>query len=342
MLELDKLIEAIYFWLEKIFVDLGIPKFFLDLLSMLLVALVIIIFAALSVMFLVWWERKISGHFQSRFGPMRVGWHGWLQTIVDAIKLIMKEDIVPTSADKVVFYMAPIILFTSALLAYIVIPFGKGLVVRDLNIGILYILAITTFTVIGILSAGWSSNNKYSLLGGFRSAAQIISYEVPLTLSVLGVVLLAGSMSLVTIVKSQNGIVHWFIWKQPLGFLIYLTAAIAEVNRVPFDIPEAEQEIVAGYNVEYSGMKFAMFFFAEYMNTFLICAIATTLFLGGWNGPILPSYVWFFIKTFFLIFCLMWLRWTYPRVRVDQLMDFAWKFLLPLAFLNLIVTALLA
>ena len=342
MFELDRLLEAIYFWLERVFTNLGISKFFLDLFSMLLVAGLIIAFASLTVMFLVWWERKVSGHMQSRFGPMRTGWHGWLQTIIDAIKLLTKEDITPTKADKFVFFIAPIILFTSALLGYIVIPFGRGLIVKDLNIGILYILAITTFAIIGILSAGWGSNNKYSLLGGFRSAAQIISYEVPLTLSILGVVLLAQSLSMVTIVNSQKGIFNWFIWKQPLGFLIYLTAAIAEVNRVPFDIPEAEQELVAGYNVEYSGMKFAMFFFAEYMNTFLICAIATTLFLGGWNGPILPSYFWFIIKTFFLLFLLMWIRWTYPRLRVDQLMAFAWKFLLPLAFLNLVITALLA
>ena len=233
MLELDKLFQAIYFWLEGIFISLGIPKFFLDLFSMLLIALLIIGFASLTVMFLVWWERKVGGHIQSRFGPMRTGWHGWLQTIIDAIKLITKEDITPTNADRVVFFIAPIILFTSALMAYIVIPFGRGLIVRDLNIGILYILAITTFAIIGILSAGWSSNNKYSLLGGFRSAAQIISYEVPLTLSILGVVLLAQSLSMVSIVNSQKGVLNWFIFKQPLGFLIYLTAAIAEVNRVP-------------------------------------------------------------------------------------------------------------
>jgi NADH-quinone oxidoreductase subunit H len=342
MFELDRLFQAIYLWLGNIFSSLGLPDYLLELFSMLLIAILIMAFSAITVMFLVWWERKVSGHMQSRFGPMRTGWHGWLQTIIDAIKLITKEDITPTDVDKVVFFIAPIILFTSALMAYIVITFGRGLIVKNLNIGILYILAITTFSIIGILSAGWSSNNKYALLGGFRSAAQIISYEVPLTLSILGVVLLAGSLNMLTIVNSQKGIIHWFIWKQPLGFLIYLTAAIAEVNRTPFDIPEAEQELVAGFNVEYSGMKFAMFFFAEYMNTFLVCAIATTLFLGGWNGPILPSYLWFFIKTFFLIFCLMWIKWTYPRLRVDQLMSFAWKFLLPLAFLNLIITALLA
>ncbi|MDH4223707.1 MAG: NADH-quinone oxidoreductase subunit NuoH, partial [candidate division Zixibacteria bacterium] len=248
----------------------------------------------------------------------------------------------PGTADKVTYFLAPIIVFVAAFMAYICIPFGNGLIVKDLNIGILYILSITTFTIIGLLTAGWSSNNKYSILGGFRSAAQIISYEVPLTLSVLGVVLLAGTLSMQSIVNSQKNVWEWFIWRQPVGFLIYLTAAIAEINRTPFDIPEAEQELVAGFNIEYSGMKFAMFFFAEFANLFLVSAIATTLFLGGWNGPFLPSWVWFFIKSFFLVFMIMWFKWTFPRLRVDQLMDFAWKFLLPLAFLNLIITGFFA
>ena len=342
MLELGQILKNIYLWAESLFYNWGIPLLILQLLSMLVVAGIIVAFISLSVLFMVWWERKVSGHMQSRFGPMRTGWHGWLQTIIDAIKLILKEDTTPETADKGGFLIAPIIVFVSAFMAYICIPFGKGLIVKDLNIGILYIMAITTFTVIGLLTAGWSSNNKYSILGGFRSAAQIISYEVPLTLSVLGVVLLAGTLSMQSIVNSQKNVWSWFIWRQPVGFLIYLTAAIAEINRTPFDIPEAEQELVAGFNVEYSGMKFAMFFFAEYANLFLVSAIATTLFLGGWNGPILPSWIWFFIKSFFLVFVIMWFKWTFPRLRVDQLMDFAWKFLLPLAFLNLILTGLLA
>lgn len=342
MLELGELLKNIYLWAESLFYNWGIPILILQLLSMLVVAGIILAFISLAVLFMVWWERKVSGHMQSRFGPMRTGWHGWLQTIIDAIKLILKEDTTPGTADKGGYYFAPLIVFVAAFMAYICIPFGKGLIVKDLNIGILYILSITTFTVIGLLTAGWSSNNKYSILGGFRSAAQIISYEVPLTLSVLGVVLLAGSLSMQSIVNSQKNVWEWFIFRQPVGFLIYLVAAVAEINRVPFDIPEAEQELVAGFNVEYSGMKFAMFFFAEYANLFLVSAIATTLFLGGWKGPILPSWVWFFIKSFFLVFVIMWFRWTFPRLRVDQLMDFAWKFLLPLAFLNLIITGLLA
>jgi NADH-quinone oxidoreductase subunit H len=342
MFELGNLFKNIYLWAENLFYNWGIPVVWLELLSMVIVAGMIIGFITLAVLFLVWWERKVSGHMQSRFGPMRTGWHGWLQTIIDAIKLILKEDTTPENADKGGFFIAPIIVFVSAFMAYICIPFGKGLIVKNLNIGILYIMAITTFTVIGLLTAGWSSNNKYSILGGFRSAAQIISYEVPLTLSVLGVVILAQSLSMQTITNSQKHIWEWYIWRQPVGFLIYLVAGIAEINRTPFDIPEAEQELVAGYNVEYSGMKFAMFFFAEYANLFLVSAIATTLFLGGWNGPFLPSWVWFFIKSFFLVFVIMWFKWTFPRLRVDQLMGFAWKFLLPLAFLNLILTGLFA
>ena len=309
---------------------------------MLLVFGMIIAFMSVTALFLVWWERKVSAHMQARLGPMRTGWHGWRQTVIDAIKLIMKEDIVPAKVDKAVFYIAPIVVFVSALMVYVCIPFGKGLIVSDLNIGILYILAITTFTVIGLLMAGWGSNNKYSMLGGLRSAAQIISYEVPLTLSVLGVVLIAQSLSMVKITAAQAHVWQWYIFRQPVGFFVYLTAAVAEVNRTPFDMPEAEQELVAGYNTEYSGMKFAMFFFAEYANLFTVSAVVTTLFLGGWNGPWLPSWIWFLIKTFFVILVVMWFRWTYPRIRVDQLMGFAWKFLLPLAFLNLILTAAFA
>jgi NADH-quinone oxidoreductase subunit H len=341
-LELGKVFETIYNWLENLFFNWGIPKFWLDLLSGILVAAIILAFISLTALFMIWWIRKISGHFQVRYGPMRTGWHGWLQTIMDALKLIMKEDVTPANCDKLAFFVAPIIIFVASFMAYIPLPFGKGLIVKDLNIGILYILAITTFTVVSLLMAGWSSNNKYSLLGGLRSAAQIISYEVPLTLSILGVVIFAQSLSMVTIVNSQAHVWQWYIFRQPLAFFIYLIAAMAETNTTPFDIPEAEQELVAGYNVEYSGMKFAMFFLAEFANTFLVAAIAATLFLGGWNGPILPSWIWFLLKTYLVIFLIWWFKWTFPRVRVDQLMGFGWKFLLPLAFLNLILTGFLA
>ena len=335
-MELYKLFDLFGGWLSQ----LGLSGQALLIVSDILVVVVVFIILMLLALFLVWWERKVSAHLQDRLGPMRAGWHGVLQTIADALKLLQKEDIIPAKADRPVFYWAPIICFSACFTAYVTIPWGKGLIPADLNIGILYIMAITSFTVISILMAGWGSNNKWSLLGGMRSAAQIISYEVPLTVAILGVLILAESLSMQTIVSQQKSVWSWFIWRQPLGFIIYVIAATAEVNRTPFDLPEAEQELVAGYNIEYSGMKFAMFFLAEFLNMFTVSAIATTLFLGGWNGPILPSWIWFLGKTLFMVFVLMWFRWTYPRLRVDHLMEFAWKWLLPLAFLNLILTGI--
>lgn len=319
----------------------GIPALIPRLFIMLAVVGIVIGFISITVMFLVWWERKVSAHIQVRFGPMRVGgWHGWAQSIADGIKLLIKEDIIPARADKWVFVIAPVVVFTTALSCFVVIPFGKSLIISDLNIGILYIVAISSFTVVGIVMAGWSSNNKYSLLGAMRSAAQVVSYEVPLVLSILGVVMLVGSLSMVKIVEAQRRI--WFVIPQFLGFLIYLTSAIAETNRLPFDIPEAESELVAGFHIEYSGIRFAMFFLAEYANIFVVSAIATTLFLGGWLGPpILPSWVWFLGKTYLILFIIMWLRWTLARLRVDQLMGLGWKVLLPLAFLNIGLTGLI-
>ncbi len=272
---------------------------------------------------------------------MRVGgWHGWAQSIADGIKLLLKEDIIPTRADRPIFMLAPIVVFAASLATYVVIPFGPGLIVEDLNIGVLYIIAISSLAVVGIIMAGWSSNNKYAALGALRSAAQAVSYEVPLVISLLGPLLLVGSLSMVKIVEAQQNI--WFILVQPLAFVLYFTCAVAETNRLPFDIPEAESELVAGFHVEYSGMRFAIFFLAEYANMFVVCAIATTVFLGGWRGPLLHPVVWFLLKTYFLLFVMMWLRWTLARVRVDQLMNVAWKVLLPLAFLNLGVTGLAA
>jgi NADH-quinone oxidoreductase subunit H len=309
-----------------------------ELILILLKSIAVLAFVSLTAMFLVYLERKVSAHFQVRYGPMRVGWHGALQLVADALKLLMKEDIIPKVADKWVFLAAPLLAFVSAYLAYLVIPFAPGVVVKDLNIGLLYIIGVTSLTVLAILMAGWSSNNKYALLGGFRSVAQMVSYEVPLILSIIPVVMLADSLSLSRIVEAQKNLA--FIFLQPLGFLLYFIAATAEVNRAPFDIPEAESELVAGYNVEYSGMKFVMFFFAEYLNLFTVCALATVLFLGGWQGPFLPPPVWFLLKCYLLVFILMWARWTFPRLRVDQLMGFCWKFLLPLSFLNLLITGL--
>lgn len=333
---MEGLTESFY----GVFEARGLPLFIPQLIVMVVVATVVLIFTAVSVMFMVWWERKISAHIQVRFGPMRVGgWHGWAQSIADGIKLLIKEDIIPDGADRLVFAMAPMVVFAAALAAYVVIPFGPGLIVSDLNIGVLFYISISSLTVVGIIMAGWSSNNKYSVLGAIRAAAQAVSYEVPLVLSILGVIMTVGSLSMTRIVEAQEHV--WFVIPQLLGFLIYLTAAIAECNRTPFDIPEAESELVAGFHVEYSGMRFAIFFLAEYANMFVVSAIATTLFLGGWHGPLLPGWLWFLLKTYFIIFVMMWVRWTLARLRVDQLMDLGWKFLLPLALVNMGITGLI-
>jgi NADH-quinone oxidoreductase subunit H len=338
MLELDKLIKVIGDLIATVVTAVGLGPAWVTAVQLAVAALVVVVFVALVVLFLVWWERKVSARIQMRLGPMRVGPHGLFQTVADAVKLLQKEDITPANVDRGIYFWAPVVTFVTALAVYVAIPFGKGLLVSDLNIGILYILSITTFTVIGLLMAGWSSNNKYSLLGGFRSAAQVVSYEVPMALAVLGVILFTQTLSMGEIVSQQSKFYEWYIWRQPIGFLIYFVAATAECNRTPFDLPEADSELVAGFVTEYSGMKFAMFFLAEFLNMFTVAAIATTLFFGGWNGPFLPSWMWFMIKTLIGVFILMWFRWTYPRLRVDQLMGFAWKFLLPLAFLNLLIT----
>ena len=336
-------LHPIFVWLYKLLQDLGLSGGWLVVITYTALALMMFGVLALLALFLVWWERKIGGHIQQRFGPMRNGWHGWYQTIMDALKLLTKEDILVDTRDRIVFFWAPIICFVAAFAAYVVMPFGKGLIVADLNIGILYVLAVTTFTVISLLMAGWASNNKYALLGGMRSAAQVVSYEVPMVVSILTVILYTGSLSMVDIVESQSGYFwNWFIFRLPYGpvaFITYIIAATAEANRTPFDIPEAEQELVAGFNIEYSGMKFAMFFLAEFVNMFTVSAIATTLFLGGWNGFFFPSWIWFLIKTLMVVLLLMLFRWTYPRLRVDQLMEFAWKYLVPITFANLILAA---
>lgn len=332
---IDQAVERFY----AAFAAWGIPSLIPRLVIMLVVVSIIIGFISVVAMFLIWWERKISAHIQARFGPMRVGgWHGWAQSIADGVKLLLKEDIIPRGADRAVFILAPMVVFASALAAYVVLPFGPGLIVTDLNIGILYLVAISSLAVLGIIMAGWSSNNKYATLGAMRSAAQSISYEIPLVVSLLGPIILAGSLSTTRIVEAQRHL--WFIVPQLVAFLIYFTCAVAETNRLPFDIPEAESELVAGFHVEYSGMRFAIFFLAEYANMFTVCAIATTAFLGGWQGPGPPALAlfWFLGKTFFLLFVMMWLRWTLSRLRVDQLMYLGWKVLLPIAFANLVVT----
>ncbi len=349
--------------IEKV-VAFGLPGWLVQVAVMLAVCIVIILYISVAAMFMIWWERKISAHIQVRLGPMRVGgWHGWAQSLADGVKLLLKEDIVPASADKLVFALAPIVVFATALATYVILPFGPGLIVKNLNIGVLYYISISSLTVVGIIMAGWSSNNKYSVLGAMRSAAQAVSYEVPLVVSVLGVIMIVGSLNMNAIVEYQAGRVwgffpgKWMIFGglQTFAFILYFTAALAECNRLPFDIPEAESELVAGFHVEYSGIRFSMFFLAEYANMFTVSAIAVTMFLGGWTGPGVHALTpllgaelagkivglfWFLTKTYFLIFVMMWLRWTLARLRVDQLMHLGWKVLLPMSFLNLGLTGL--
>jgi NADH-quinone oxidoreductase subunit H len=309
---------------------------------------VVIIAMLLMIAYLTWLERKLLGHFHMRLGPMRVGPHGLLQPIADGIKILMKEDLIPANVNKIIFTLAPLLTFIPALIIVAVVPFGNTiklfgqsipLVVSDFNMGILYVFAVSSVGVYGLVLAGWSSNNKWSLLGGVRSSAQLISYEVSLGLSIIGVLMIAGSLSLTDIVASQSRFYDWFIFRQPLGFLLYLTCALAELSRVPFDLTEAESELVAGYQTEYSSMKFAMFYLGEYGNMINIAAVATTLFLGGWHGPFLPPVVWFLGKMVLFLFVFIWIRATLPRFRYDQLMNFGWKVLLPLALLNIFVTA---
>ena len=300
----------------------------------------VLAFVVVNALVLTWIERKIAGHMQRRIGPKEVGPYGLIQPFADMIKLLAKEILTPANVDKPTYYLAPILVFVPVLISFIVIPFDGFLQAKDINVGILVILAFSSLSVFSILLAGWGSNNKYSLIGAVRSVAQNVAYEIPLMLALLPVVFMANSFSLRDIVEAQKGL--WFVfglpWPQFFAFLIYFIAGVAETNRTPFDLPEAESELVAGYHTEYSGMRFALFQFAEYTNIFIISAVATTFFLGGYNGPILPGIVWFLIKSYFLVFVIMWFRWTFPRVRFDQLLNFSWKVLIPVALLNLIIT----
>jgi NADH-quinone oxidoreductase subunit H len=308
---------------------------------------------------MVYVERKVAALLQNRLGPYLVGPKGMLQPLADIIKLMFKEELRPAAADAILFALAPIIAATCAFAAFAVVPFGAdttlfGLVpeglrlqVADVNVAILVVFAIASMGVYGIVLAGWSSNSKYSLLGALRSSAQMISYELSYGLALASVLVVANSLSLTDIVNRQAGhwwyvLPRWYIFLQPIGFLIYMTAGIAETNRAPFDFPEAEQELVAGYHTEYSSMTFAMFFMAEYINMVTVSAVATDLYLGGWHGPLLPEslgWIWFLLKVGAILFFYVWMRWTLPRYRYDQLMTFGWKVLLPIAVVNLLVTA---
>ncbi len=315
---------------------------FLLLVVKLLVALVGLLLLAA---YLVYVERRLLGFFQLRLGPNRCGWQGLLQPIADAVKLLIKEDFVPAGADRIIFLYAPAVVAATALLIFAVVPFARGWtyqgqsipgVINDLNVGLLYVLALSSISVYGVALGGWASNSKYSLLGAIRGAAQMISYEVSLGLSMVPVVMLARSFSLVDIVDAQARVP--FILLQPLAFIIFFTSSVAEMKRIPFDIPEAENELVAGYHMEYSGMRFGLYFLGEYVTMVILGCLVAVFFLGGWRGPWLPPLLWFLLKVALVVFAIILIRATYPRLRYDQLMHFGWKVLIPLALVNIIVT----
>ena len=300
-----------------------------------------LVMAACAIVF-TWMERKVAGFIQSRYGPMRVGhWHGVAQPVADMLKILQKEDIIPAEADRTFFVLAPLIIFLGSLLGWAAIPFAPGFIAADLDLGLFYIFAVSGLAVIGILMAGWSSNNKWALYGAARGAAQIVSYEIPLALAAIPVVMYTGSLNMNDIVIAQDGgVTGWFLLRNPflfLAFVIYFICSVAEVNRGPFDMPETESELVAGYHTEYTGMRFAFFFLAEYANLFLVSCIATAVFLGGWHNPIpglhfAPALAFVF-KAVLLVFLQMWVRWTLPRLRVDQLMYVCWKIMIPLSLI---------
>ncbi len=357
---MELLIQGLNRWLGQ-----ALPNWAVVLIGMAIAITLIFVLAPLIFMFLTWLLRRGIARFADRIGPNRTGlgpfnkertrqrWPLWglLQPVADGVKMFTKEDIIPDKGDKVLHRIAPIAAVVPALMVFAVIPFGKDLSAVDLNVGVVYVVAVSSLFTLVLLVAGWSSNNKYSLLGAMRTAAQMVSYEVPMVLSLVVPVLFARSLSLNTIVSSQPGL-RWYVFYFPLGtlaFLTYFTAALAEVNHTPFDLPEADSEIVAGYITEYSGMKFALFFMGEFINQFLVCALATVLFLGGWQGPgvgiggpigYLLSVFWFFVKAFALYFLFVWIRATWPRLRVDQLMGFAWKRLVPITLGNVLATGL--
>lgn len=317
----------------------GAPEWIVDIVQILIMAT----FLLLIVLVLIWIERKVAARIQDRIGPNRVGGrYGLLQSLADALKLLTKEYITPAGADWLAYNLAPFIIVIAALLMWAVIPFAPGVIGTDLNVGVFYILAISSVSVVALLLAGWGSNNKYALLGAFRSVAQLVSYEVPMVLALLIPILLAGSMSTQELVVSQE---VWFVLVVPLSALIFFISSLAELGRTPFDLLEAESEIVAGFHIEYSGMKFAMFMLGEYISTFFMAALFTTMYLGGWRGPGAVEYpllgmLYFFIKVFFIFFVFVWIRATFPRVRIDQLLNFNWKFLVPLTLVLILVVAL--
>jgi NADH-quinone oxidoreductase subunit H len=352
MFSLESITNSIQGWLLASFS----PTITMLIECMIVILLAITLFAVLGLV-LVLMERKVAARMQIRLGPNRVGPYGMFQTTADTLKLLMKEGLTPDGADKFLFNLAPFVVMVVAMMILAPIAFAKNFQIWDINIGVLFVSAVSSLSVIGILMAGWASNNKYSMLGAMRSGAQIVSYELSAGLSIITIVVLTGSLQLSDIIASQeNG---WWLFKghipAVIAFVIFMIAATAETNRAPFDMAEAESELTAGFHTEYSGMKFALFFLAEYINIFIVCAIGATLFLGGWMPfhigswegfnhimDYIPSSVWFFGKTFFLIFLIMWFRWTFPRLRIDQLLNLEWKYLLPISLLNLLLMTVVA
>lgn len=347
--ELSRFADPIQNLIARLCAQYGLPVWAPSGVWILLKVLVVAHVVLAAPIFLVWWERKISAHIQSRLGPMTVGgFHGWLQTIADGVKLVLKENITPAHADTWVHRLAPAVVCAPAILAFAPVSFGDQLCAAGIDVGLLYVFAVGGVSVVGIMMAGWGSANKYSLLGGLRSAAQLVSYELPRAFSVVPVLMFAESLDIAKIAASQSEywfdlIPKWYLFYFPVGplaFVIFLIASVAETNRTPFDIPEAESELVAGFHTEYSGMKFSLFFLAEYAYMLLACLLMSALFLGGGAPPMpflgfIPSWAWFLAKTMTLVFCFLWFRWTFPRFRVDRLMDFNWKFLLPWSFANI-------
>ncbi len=340
---LINLANGIRSWLE----GMGLSAASAEVIMSAVGALAVVIFILTHVIILILAERRVAAFIQIRKGPNRLGPLGIGQVIADVVKTLSKEDIIPAAADKFVFKIASTTLFATALLTFAVIPFSKGMVIQDLNIGIFYFIAMASTGTLSILMAGWASNNKYALIGGMRAVAQMISYEIPMVFSILGVVMLTGSLKMSDIVLAQKNM--WFIVPQFIAFVVYYVAATAELNRAPFDLAEGEQELIAGYFIEYSGIRWALFMMAEYASMVAASAIATTLFLGGWLAPFgldtifgvtIPGFVWFMIKLYFMLFTFLWVRWTFPRLRVDHLMHFGWKFLIPVSLANILVTGI--
>ena len=351
MFSLESITQSVNEWLYA-----ALPETWALLVQFVIVAVLVISLFSILGLVLIMMERRVSAWMQLRIGPNRVGPGGYFQTVADTLKLIVKEGMTPRGADKLLFNLAPYIVMIVAMVIMAPLMFAKGFQIWDINIGVFFITAVSSVSVIGILMAGWASNNKYSLLGAMRSGAQIVSYELSAGLSILTIVVLTGSLQISEIINSQA--TGWWIFKGHIpaiiSFVIFIIAVTAETNRAPFDLAEAESELTAGFHTEYSGMKFALFFLAEYVNIFVVCAIGATLFLGGWMPfhigswnafnqimDYIPSSIWFFGKTFFLIFVIMWFRWTFPRLRIDQLLNLEWKYLLPISMFNLLLVTVI-